>query len=159
MTTFGKIPTYQGTEKMEFAVSDDRQALTLTFGDFTASVGGAGSKVPIASRLFNFVVPLEGYDKHVEAQFTVQGAQALEAGSSATLVCSVNGQTVATDFTPDTDLSIVQTLKFAADGASECRLSILLLVGRDAKSPAPQGQMNVSSVDVAILPPAGKQAS
>lgn len=159
MTTFGKIPAYQGTEKLELGVSPDKRALTLTFGDFKAHVGGEGAKVPVASRLLNFVVPLEGDGKHVEIEFTVQGTQVLEEGATATLVCSVNGQTMTADFAPESDLSIERVLKFAADGPSECRLSILLLVGRDSGKADREGELGVMSVDAEILPRIGKQPS
>ena len=68
----------------------------------------------------------------MEIEFTVQGTQVLEDGATATLVCSINGQTIAADFAPKSDLSIERVLKFDADEPSECRLSILLLVGHDS---------------------------
>jgi len=152
MTTFGKVPSYQGTEKYELNISPDKRALTLTFSDLVAHVGGKGGSVPVVSRLFNFVVPLEGDEDHAEIEFNVGGTLALEKGATATLVCSVNGQTVATDFTPESDLSVLQVLTFKTDRPSECRLSILLLVGHDAGT---EGHLGVMSIDAEVLPRVG----
>ena len=156
MTIFGKVPTYQGTEKYDLAISPDRQALTLTFNDFGALIRGKAA-VPVASRLFNFVLPLEGKEDHAEVGFTLQGTQLVEKGASATLVCSVNGQTIAADFAPDMDFSFERRLKFVTDNPAECRLSILLLLGRDAESPDAECQINMTAVDAAILPAAGQR--
>ncbi len=157
MTTFGKVPAYQGTEKYELDISPDRRALTLTFSDFVAQIRGKAGAVPVVSRLFNFALPLEGKEDHAEIEFTFQGTQFLEKGTTATLVCSVNGQTIAADFAPDMDLSVQRVLKFSTDNPSDCRLSILLLVGRDGESPDVEGQLGVMAVDAELLPRVGQR--
>jgi hypothetical protein len=151
MMTFGKIPTYQGTEKFELGVSDDKRALTLTFSDFVARVGG-GATVPVASRLFNFVAPLEGDDKRAEIEFSISAGLLTLDGASATIVCSVNGQTKSADFPAKSEQTVTHTLKFVADKPSECRLSVLLLAGRDSKNANSEAFLNVLSIDAEILP-------
>src|SRR5258706_16419094 len=66
MFTFGQIPTYQSDERFELGVSDDKRALTLTFSDLQATVGGSKSPVPMSTRVFSLVLPLEGDEKRVE---------------------------------------------------------------------------------------------
>lgn len=152
MMTFGKIPAYQGTEKYDLGLSDDKRALTLTFSDFIAHAGGSGAKVPVASRLLNFVAPLEGDDKRVEIEIGINAGLLIQNGATATLVCSVNGQTATADFTGESEQSVVHKLKFSTDKPSECRLSVLLLVGQDSKSADSEGFLNVLTIDAEILP-------
>ena len=151
MMTFGKIPAYQGTEKYDLAVSPDQRALTLTFSDFVARTG-SGSSVPVASRLFNFVAPLEGDEKRVEIEVGISAGLVLQKGATATIVASVNGQTATADFTGEADDSPVHKLKFVSEKPTECRLSVLLLAGRDSKIPDSEVFLNVLAIDAEILP-------
>jgi hypothetical protein len=150
MLMFGKIPTYQGTEKFELGVSDDKRALTLTFSDFTARVGGKGATVPVASRLFNFVAPLTG--DYGEVEFTVTVGVLTLQGATATIVASINGQTKTADFPPNTDKTVEHTLKFSTNDPSECRLSVLLLAGRDSTNVDAEANVNVIAINGEILP-------
>ena len=152
MSTFSQIPTYQSDEKFELAVSDDKKALTLTFSDLQATVGGGKSPASMPTRMFSLVLPLEGDEKRVEIEFIVQGFILALEGTTATMVCSVNGQTTVADFPGSSDQSFVQKLKFAAETPSECRLFVFLLVGRDARNANAEAFLNVNSIDAEILP-------
>ena len=152
MFTFGQIPTYQSDENFELAVSDDKRALTLTFSDLQAAVGGGKSPGPMSTRVFSLVLPLEGDEKKVEIEFIVQGFTLTHEGATATMVCSVNGQTTVADFPGMSDQSFVQKLKFAAEAPSECRLYVFLLVGRDSRNANAEAFLNVNSIDAEILP-------
>jgi len=152
MFTFGQIPTYQSNEKFELDVSDDNRALTLTFSDLHATVGGGKSPASMSTRVFSLVLPLEGDEKRVEIEFIVQGFTLAPDGATATMVCSVNGQTTVADFPGRSDQSFVQKLKFAAEPPSECRLYVLLLVGRDSRNANAEAFLNVTSIDAEILP-------
>src|SRR5262245_13776765 len=152
MFTFGQIPTYQSDENFELAVSDDKRALTLTFSDLKATVGGGKSPASMSTRMFSLVLPLEGDEKRVEIEFIVQGFTLALEGASATMVCSVNGQTTVADFPGKSDQSFVQKLKFAAESPSECRLCVFLLVGRDSRNANAEAFLNVTSIDAEILP-------
>src|SRR5262245_55960152 len=152
MFIFGQIPTYQSDEKFELDVSDDKRALTITFSDLQATVGGGKSPAPISARMFSLVLPLEGDEKRVEIEFIVQGFILALEGATATMVCSVNGQTSVADFPGVSNQSFVQKLKFAAETPSECRLFVFLLVGRDARSANAEASLNVNSIDAEILP-------
>jgi hypothetical protein len=152
MFTFGQIPTYQGDERFEVVVSDDKRALTLMFSDLQATVGGSKSLAPISTRVFSLVLPLEGDEKMVEIEFIVQGFILALEGATASLVCSVNGQTTVTDFPGRVDESFVQKLKFAAETPSESRLCVFLLLGRDSGNANAEAQLSVTSIDAEILP-------
>ena len=159
MFIFGQIPTYQSDEKYGLGVSDDRRALTLTFSDLQATFGGGKSPAPMATRVFSLVLPLEGDEKRVEIEFTVQGFILTPEGATATMVCSVNGQTTVADFPERSEQSFVHTLKFEAQTPSECRLYVFLLVGRDSRNAYADAYLNVASIDAEFLPRTGANHS
>jgi len=152
MLIFGQTTTYQSDEKFELGVSDDKRALTLTFSDLQATVGGGKSPASMSTRMFSLVLPLEGDEKRVEIEFIVQGFTLAHEGATATMVCSVNGQTTVADFPGMSDQSFVQKLNFAAEAPSECRLYVFLLVGRDSRNANAEAFLNVNSIDAEILP-------
>jgi hypothetical protein len=152
MFTFGQIPAYQSDESFQLGVSDDKRALTLTFSDLQATVGGSKSSAPRSTRVFSLGLPLEGDEKRVEIEFTVQGFILALEGATGSLVCSVNGQTTVADFPGASEQSLVQTLKFSAETPSEARLCVFLLVGRDSSNANAEAHLNVTSIDAEILP-------
>src|SRR5699024_10459244 len=110
---------------------------TLTFSDLQVTIGGSNSPAPMSTRVFSLVLPLEGDEKdekRVEIEFIVQGSILALEGTTATLVCSVNGQTTVTDFPGASEQGFVQKLEFQAEAASEARLCVFLLLGRDSKN-------------------------
>jgi hypothetical protein len=149
MTTFGKVPSQKGDGGFDLGVSDDRRAFTLTFSDLKVAAG----KQPIGTRLFSLVMPLEGDRRRTEIEFTVQGfAFTTTKGATATLLFSVNAQSVVLDLPANTDQSVVQPLKFVAEAPSDCRLHLLLLAGRDAADSAAEAVLTVSTIDAELLP-------
>ncbi|HKA19580.1 MAG TPA: hypothetical protein VKN18_14920 [Blastocatellia bacterium] len=152
MFTFGKIPTYQSNDKFDLAVSDDKRALTLTFSDLQVTVGGSKSPAPMSTRVFSLVVPLEGKDERVEIEFGVSAFIKTLDGATATIVSSVNGQSTVADFPANSEQSLVQQLKFTGQSPSECRLCVVLLVGRDTKNSNAEAFLNVTAIDAEILP-------
>ncbi|HUL05516.1 MAG TPA: hypothetical protein VLV76_04235 [Candidatus Acidoferrum sp.] len=153
MFTFGKVPTDQTEDKFDLGMSDDKRAFTLTFNDLkVTSEAGQPSAAPISAHVFSLVVPIEGYGKNLEIEFAVSGTVVTKEGANATLMLSVNGQTSVADFPANSDESPVQKLKFTAEAASECRLSLLLLVGRDSKDTSTVAFLNAMAIDAEILP-------
>ena len=152
MFTFGQIPAYQSDEKFELAVSDDKRALTINFADFQISVGGSTSPRPMSTREFSLVLPLEGDDKRVEIEFAVDGFILALEGATASVFCSVNGQTTVADFPGSSDQNFVQRLTFAAETPTEARLYLLLLLGRDSGNANADASLSVTSIDAEILP-------
>jgi hypothetical protein len=157
MFTFGQTPTYQSDEKFDLEVSDDKRALTLSFSEgFEVTVGGSGSPAPTSTRAFFLVLPLEGDDERAEVEFIVTNAfVGTTEGATATVVLSVNGQTAFADFPANSDQGFDHVLKFTAPSASECRLSVFLLVGRDSNNPDAEATLSVPVIDAEILPRPG----
>jgi hypothetical protein len=163
MFTFAQGPTFQSDEEFELDVSEDGEALTLTFSEFVVAVGGTNrarltdwspellSPAPTATRTFFLFMPLEGDDNEtVEIDFTAQGSVLTTEGATATMVLSVNGQTTVADFPANSEESYLQSLKFTASSPTECRLSVFLLVGRDSKNSDAEAFMNTLSIDANI---------
>lgn len=153
MFTFGKVPTYLSEDKFDVAVSDDKRAFTLTFDDLKVTAeAGKGSTAPMSAHVFSLVLPIEGYGEKLEIEFSVNGTVLTREGATATLMLSVNGQTTVADFPGNSDESPVQTLKFTAETAPECRICLFLLVGRDSKNTATAAFLNAMTIDAEILP-------
>jgi hypothetical protein len=152
MITFGQIPVSQCDEAFQLTVSDDKRALTLMFSDFQTTVGDKKSTVPISTRLFSVVLPLQGDEKRVEIEFIVQGFIFALEGATATLVCSVNGQTSVADFPGSAEQSYLHKFKFVAEAPSESRVCVFLLLGRDSTNTSTEAQMSVTTIDAEILP-------
>lgn len=161
MFGFGEFPTYQSDVHYDLGISPDKQTFTLSFDNLQVAVrGGAvtgpsAPAPPVATRLFYLALPLEEGDKGAEIAFVVQGAVITQEGATATMVFSVNGQTVVADFPKAADESLVKEFKFKSAAASECRLSVFLLAGRDAKNADAEAYLNVMSIDATIQ--AGKK--
>ena len=130
MITFGRIPRRKSAVKFEPGLSEDKRALSLTFSDFQVHAGGGKSWASTVTRLFGLPLPLQGDEPKVEIEFTLDCFVMTFEGATASLVCSVNGQTTVSDFPENTDQSFLHTFKFAAETPSEARLSVLLLLGR-----------------------------
>jgi hypothetical protein len=152
MLRFGKLPPYQANDEFNFDVSPDNRAFTLTFSDFKTTVEANKSAVPTSSRVFTLLIPLEGDDKKGEIEFGLNAGILTTEGATATLVFSVNGQTIASDFAGNVEQSFTQPLKFTTATPSECRLCVFLLVGRDSKNPEANAFLNVLTIDGEILP-------
>jgi hypothetical protein len=104
--TFGQ-PTFQSDEDFLLAFSPDKRALTLNFSSegFDVSVGPS-SPAPIATRAFFLVLPLEGLEggnERVEIEFTCSTLAITTEGATATLVLSVNDQTLVANFPENSD--------------------------------------------------------
>jgi hypothetical protein len=65
---------------------------------------------------------------------------------------SVNGQSTVMDFAANSDETFVQKLPFAAGAPTECRLSAVLLAGRDSSKPGADAFLNMISIDAELLP-------
>ena len=151
MLTFGKAPAYQTDEKFDLLISDDRRAFTLSFADFELNSEASKSAVPITTREFALVVPLEGEEKRAEIAVHVSdGFVITKADATATIVFSVNGQTTVTDFGANADQSFRQDLKLAGEMPSDCRLYVLLLIARDLKNPNSQAFLRAALIDAEI---------
>jgi hypothetical protein len=152
MITFGRIPRRKSAVRFEPGLSEDKRALTLTFSDFQIHVGGGKSRATTVTRLFSLPLPLRGDESNVEIEFNLDCLAITTAGATASLVCSVNGQTTVADFPENTDQSFIHTLRFAAETPSEARLCVFLLLGRNSKNPDAEANLSVSSLEAELLP-------
>jgi hypothetical protein len=153
MATFGRTPTFQSSDEIDFAVSDDGRAFTLLFVGSGFELDTGASEAPIATRLFSLVVPIEGDDERVEIEFIAGASVTLFDGATAASVLSVNGQSVVADLSAQDPAQDSETvLKYAADRPSECRLAFLLLAGRDSKNPNSNAVLAAQSIDAEFLP-------
>ena len=90
MLTFGQVPAYQTDARFDYGLSPDRRAFTLSFSDLQvpAEPEVGKSAVPIASRVFCLVVPLEGAEEIAELASLASmpsetGAASGQAGGAA----------------------------------------------------------------------------
>jgi hypothetical protein len=151
MTGFGKVPTYKSELGSTFIVAEDKQSFAMLFDNFELEAPPAKSLALTATRLLQLAIPLE-VTTGVEIGFYIEGHVATEEGATATLVFSVNGQSIVADFPGNSDTDYVQELKLKAATASECRLGVLLMIGRDSKTPNWQGYINATSIGATIQP-------
>lgn len=152
MTTFSEKPTYQSDDKFDLSVSDDRKAFTLTFDEFQVTADTGRSPLPMSSRSFYLILPLSNGDSADEIAFGISLVALTRESSTATIAFSVNGQTTVTDFPANTDQSLVQEVKFNPENASECRLALFVLTGRDSTNSQTGALLSVSTIDAEIRP-------
>ncbi|HEU0218810.1 MAG TPA: hypothetical protein VFQ90_19285 [Stellaceae bacterium] len=158
MVTFGPKPSYQDYgREFDYAPSGDGRALTIAFsadGPLQAQIVDDGDPA-ISSAAFSLAVPLEGSTgEKVEIEFSLTGLAKTSGGGTATMMLSVSGQSIVVDFPTDTDQDLIdqkRVVTFTAEnGASECRVSVFLLVGRD--SPSGSAFLNASTIEAEFLP-------
>src|SRR5690606_23910815 len=154
MLTFGQVPAYQTDVRFDYGLSPDRRAFTLSFSDLQvpAEPDVGKSALPITSRVFCLVVPLEGAEERAEIAFHVSdGFVTTSDGATATAVFSVNGQTTIADFRDNADQSARQDLKLSGKMPPECRVCVFLLAGRDSTNPSSQAFLNVLTIEAEII--------
>jgi hypothetical protein len=158
MFGFGQAPTHTSDVQFGLAVSSDKQTFDLTFDNFEVAVRPGKSLAPMATRLFHLALPLEDGSTGVEIAFAIQGAVLTLEGATGTMVFSVNGQSIVADFPANSDKEYVQELKFKAATASECRLGVFLVAGRDSKNSNAEAYLNVTSINATIQPSTKKKS-
>ena len=85
MLTFGRAPTFQTSDAIDFAVSEDGRALTIEFGSSGFDLDANSSSAPVSTGLFCVVIPLEGDDKNAEIEFIA--STSVIASNRATAAC------------------------------------------------------------------------
>lgn len=150
MTTFGSTPVYLDDRQFDFVPSDDKKAFTIAFSDLQVKVDEGDPA--LSSTAFSLILPLEGStEERVEIEFAVTGVAVTNGGATATMMLSISGQSIAADFPTDVTQDLDQRVTFTAEhGATECRVSVFLLVGRD--SPSAAAFLNLSTIDAEFLP-------
>jgi len=150
--TFGQQPTYASTDTFDISVSEDKRAFTLRFSDMAAAVDAGKSSVPVATRTFSLVLPLESAPDAVQISFAVSGFAFASEAANGYAVFSVNGQTSVVHFPAGTDQEFVQELAFEAEPTAECRISLFLLVEREFADSLAAATVSTTSIDAEVLP-------
>jgi hypothetical protein len=148
MLTFAKTHAYASDDLFDLAFSDDGKAFTLTFSKFEA-VADTGT-APIVMRTFAVVLPLSGGGRDGEITFRLSGFSTNRPHSSASLLLGVNGRTAVIDFAANSEQSYIHELEFKATAATECRLSVLLVAGRDSTNAESGAFLNAATIDADI---------
>src|SRR5262245_24740508 len=147
MFGFGKAPTHISDVQFGLAVSADKQTFDMNFDNFEVAARPGQSLAPMTMRPFHVTLPLEDASAGAEIAFAIQGFVLTLDGATATMVFSVNGQSIVADFPAKTEKEYVQQLKLKVPSASECRLGVFLAVGRDSKNTNAEAYLNVTSIN------------
>lgn len=170
--TFGDKPSFQSSDDLDFVLSPDKQAITITFGSFfeaaTANdklpaeaarrARSTPATAPVVTRAFSMVLPVTG-DKPVRASLIASGFALTGADSTATLVFVVNGQHKIVRFGPNTDRSFVEKIDYRGARNSEIRMSLFLLAERNSSHPNGLSFLRVITIDTDTALAARKTAS
>jgi hypothetical protein len=151
-SAFSSNPTYASDQGYDLSVSPDKQTFTIRFSGMEAAVDAGKSPVPVVTRVFSLVLPVEGMGDGVDISFGVSGYAFSTEGAGGYAVFSVNGDVGIEHLPPRTDNEFVHQHKFEGSGTSECSLSVFLLVERDSGHPDASAYLNVLSIDAAINP-------
>jgi hypothetical protein len=158
--TFGDKPIFQSSSDIEYALSPDRQAFTITFGSFFEAIAASGtlpsevarrarsgkSEGPVVARTFSIVLPVTS-EKPIRTSFIASGFAMTGPDSSATLMLVVNGQQKVVRFGPQTERSFVEKLDFRAARASEVRMTAFLLAERSSGNADAMSFLRVAAID------------
>jgi len=138
-------PTFNSDVGFDIGISQDKKAFTALFSGLVASIDGV-SAAPIVTRTVSFILPLSGAAPGTEIPFFVSGAVITKKAANGHLIVTLNEQTTAVDFPPETDKSFIQTIKYKVGYSPEVRITVFLVADRDSKS---DGAVNltVSAID------------
>jgi uncharacterized protein YegP (UPF0339 family) len=149
---FRSRPQASGDDGFTIDISEDGQALTLSFAEIQVEVDAGKSPEMVAARVFSLVLPMDGAGNDVDISFVTSGYAFVSEGASGYAVLSVNGKTSVEWFPPGTDQDFVQELRLEAGPTCECQLSVVVLVQRDPASPDAVATIRPSTVDAEIHP-------
>jgi nucleoid-associated protein YgaU len=149
---FAAEPSYASHRHFDASVSDDGQGFTVTLETVQTTVEPGGTRLPFASHVFSMVWPVEGPDSVVGFSLNAGGYAEVYDGASGYAVLSGNGKTSVNHCPPGTRQDFDQALELEAGWASECRVTIFLLVERDSAARAASAHLRIRSLDGRIRP-------
>jgi|SRR5262245_54512666 len=138
--TFGETLTYSSIQEVDYNLSDDKKAFTVTFQ--TGLAAGVGTPVydgltltgaPINTRLYSAVIPATG--ENLKTTFVLNGFGSTDPGTSTKLVLTVNDQHSVTYFEPREDQAYTVLLPFQAELATDIRITVVVIAECDATHP------------------------
>ena len=150
---FGKAATHISDVQFRHSLSPDNKAVTILFDNLIVAVSDLSS--PVASRTLSVSYPMSGGTSADKLLVRIDGALARDAGTSATLVVRVLGETHTVDLS---DVSVpgdfTKDFLVSAQDATDLRLTLFLLVERSDAKNRGQAALTIDSFDAAIpLPP------
>jgi hypothetical protein len=143
-TTFGP-PTYNSTIGFDIAIEPEKKAFTVGFAGLEA-VLDIPQRPPIVTRTFSLSLPVTA-EPGTEIPLFFQGSFESSNGATGHLVVTINDQTTAINFTKPLEKTYVEEVKYKVGaGASELRMTIVLIVDRDSKANA-SALLSVMTID------------
>jgi nucleoid-associated protein YgaU len=150
---FAAAPSYASHPNFHTSVSDDGQEFTVTLHTVKITIEPGGTiRLPVASHVFSMVWPVEGPDSVVGFSRNADGYAEVYDGASGYAVLSGNGKTSVNHCPPGTRQDFDQALELEAGRASECRVTIFLLVERDSAERAASAHLRIRSLHGRIRP-------
>jgi hypothetical protein len=149
--TFGDKLSFAsaGADDIDYFVSDDKLAFTLTFKNaLEATVGaiqGSTSTDPIGTKVFSAVIPASG--KAIDTTFFVTAFTSAEEGASGTLLLKINDQQTVMRFRPGEGKDTLVKLRYRAKPAGDLRLTLLILAEHDAAHPKATALVHVNTIE------------
>jgi len=134
-TTYGDKPVFQSSNNIQFSLSDDKKAFTITFNPaFEASAGNsAGDTALVGTNVLSVVIPVTGKD--VNTTFVFTASVTADEGAGGLLMLNVNDQQTITRFKKTSEKEVLVQLKYRAKNTGDIRLTVFLLAERDAAHP------------------------
>jgi hypothetical protein len=153
---FDKAPTFISDVQMQHAISDDGQAITITFSNFGAHVVAFGP--PTSVRTFSLVLPLKNMAGGARLTGALQGGGALDEGTGGTLIFRAGGVSTVFDplFAPNDTISFMKPIDLAVPAGKDLRMTIMLALEGNPSDPKKEAKIDISTVDLTIAPYSAK---
>ena len=150
---FGKTASHVSDVQFRHTSSPDNKAITILFDNLNVSL--AQLSAPIASRALSVSYPMSGGTAADKLRVRLDGALSLDSGAGATLIVRVLGETHVIDLSDVTvPGNFTKDFTISAEGASDLRLTLFLLVERSNEKKGAEAMLTIDSIEAAIpLPP------
>ena len=146
-TTYGDKPVFQSSNNVQFSLSDDKKAFTITFNPaFEASAGNSASNTAlVGTNVLSVVIPVTGKD--VNTTFVLTASVTADEGAGGLLMLNVNDQQTITRFKKTSEKEVLVQLKYRAKNTGDIRLTVFLLAERDAAHPKAPVLIHALAID------------
>ncbi|TMI99990.1 MAG: hypothetical protein E6G97_20590 [Alphaproteobacteria bacterium] len=146
-TTYGDKPVFQSSNNIQYSLSDDKKAFTITFNPaFEAAVGANTSDTAlVGTNVLSVVIPVTGKD--VNTTFVLTASITAEDGAGGLLMVNVNDQQTITRFKKTSEKEVLVQLKYRAKNTGDIRLTVFLLAERDAAHPKAAALIHALAID------------
>ena len=150
---FGDAPSFISDVQMDYGLSPDKQAFTITFGNFVAKLVPSGP--PVVSRRFSLVLPLKNVAAGASLTGGLQGGGVMQPGTGAMLIFRASGLSQVFDplFDSPNATSFTKPITLAVPEKGDLRITIDLTVEGSATDPNAEADITVTALDLSIGPP------